>query len=41
MTCVGSGDRGRPPMLETLTAVAMFVILGIAVFTIGGLDQTV
>jgi len=28
-------------MLETLTAVAMFVILGIAVFTIGGIDQTV
>ncbi|MDO9473565.1 MAG: hypothetical protein Q7J28_10955 [Caulobacter sp.] len=29
----------RLPMLETLIAVAMFVILGIAVFTIGGLDQ--
>jgi len=27
-------------MLETLIAVAMFVILGIAVFTIGGIDQT-
>lgn len=31
---------GRLAMLENLIAVAMFVILGIAVFTIGGLDQS-
>jgi hypothetical protein len=40
MPAVGSPLRGRLPMLENLIAVAMFVILGIAVFTIGGLDQS-
>lgn len=37
----GAPIRGRLPMLENLIAVAMFVVLGIAVFTIGGIDQTV
>jgi len=27
-------------MLENLIAVAMFVVLGVAVFAIGGVDQT-
>jgi len=27
-------------MIENLSAIAMFVILGIAVFAIGGVDQT-
>jgi hypothetical protein len=36
----GPIHRWRLPMLETLIAVAMFVVLGIAVFTISGLDQT-
>jgi hypothetical protein len=40
MPAVGSPLPGRLPMLENLIAVAMFVILGIAVFTIGGLDQS-
>jgi hypothetical protein len=40
MPAVGSPQLERPPMLENLIAVAMFVILGIAVFTIGGLDQS-
>ncbi len=40
MPAVGSPQLERLPMLENLIAVAMFVILGIAVFTIGGLDQS-
>lgn len=28
------------PMLETLSAIAMFVVLGVAAFTLGGVDQT-
>jgi len=40
MPAVGSLLLGRLTMLENLIAVAMFVILGIAVFTIGGLDQS-
>ena len=37
----GAAIRGRLSMLENLIAVAMFVILGIAVYTLGGVDQTV
>jgi hypothetical protein len=40
MPAVVSPLLGRLAMLENLIAVAMFVILGIAVFTIGGLDQS-
>jgi hypothetical protein len=40
MPAVVSPHLGRLAMLENLIAVAMFVILGIAVFTIGGLDQS-
>ena len=40
MPAVVSSLLGRLAMLENLIAVAMFVILGIAVFTIGGLDQS-
>ena len=45
MACHGSRllspQSREAPMLETLSAIAMFVVLGVAAFTLGGVDQTV